>query len=305
MDHFANLKQSIKIWWNNKYLTLLYAAVTFFSLYISGISTAISSANTASRVGGSYNASYGFLSILIMPFSLLNLVLVLYFANVIMGGTIKTVKKLLAGEKSDYKATYQSGKAGWTKLLGLQLLMGLAVSIVLLPFICVIVMAVIMPFIGTAGASFSSADMISRLGFAWVLICCFSIFFFIFAAIVGTINTFAELAVVLEEKGVIESIKFAWNYVKKNVKEIVVATLVLILFALVYMLAYGVVFFVAKLVNMPAELLLKNSVPLGMMLLLFTNLIGAALQTLVTSSMSIVSLTYWVNFFLNNKTQNK
>ncbi len=156
-------------------------------------------------------------------------------------GLIDAAGRLDAGQKLTFSDAF---RAGWSKIwqmIGLSLLLFGGVALLIL-IVTVLAGAIIGGTIAGAAAGGSGSDaaaLFAALGAGMAaLLCCLICGLALFAILVGVIHTFAQRAIVLENRGVIDSIKRAWQIIRANLGEVII---LLILFLVLGLLVSAII----------------------------------------------------------------
>lgn len=149
-------------------------------------------------------------------------------------GMIDAASRLDAGQKVTFG---EAMRAGWSKIwnmIALDLLVLGAVLITIMIFIFLVVLTAGGSAAAFAGGASSGQDFwapLAGLGAGLIgLICCMVCGLIIFFILISVITTFTRRAIVLEDRGVVEAIKRAWETIRANLGEVII--LLILFFAL-------------------------------------------------------------------------
>jgi hypothetical protein len=149
-------------------------------------------------------------------------------------GMIDAASRLDAGQKSTFG---EAMRAGWSKIwnmIALDLLVFGAVFLTIMFFIFLVVLTAGGSAAAFAGGASSGEDFwapLAGLGIGLIgLICCMVCGLIILFILIGVITTFTRRAIVLEDRGVVEAIKRAWEIIRANLGEVII--LLILFFAL-------------------------------------------------------------------------
>lgn len=217
-------------------------------------------------------------------------------------GMIDAAARLDAGEKITFG---EAISAGWHKL---GRMVGLNVILFGVFFLAAIVgvLVLVLSAGATAGAAAASqGDMGALLGGLGMgllaLICCLMCVFLLLGIVVTVLYPFAQRAAVLEDMGVIESIRRGWQVIKENLGEVIILILLFLLLSiLIGAVTLALVLPLAALSFGPTVLRLFGSgtvevldVVLASGGLLCMILVGAAINAIYTAFRSTaVTLAY-------------
>jgi hypothetical protein len=156
-------------------------------------------------------------------------------------GMIDSASRLDAGQKVTFG---QAMSAGWSKIwnmIALDLILFGAVFLIMLLALALIALTVGGSIAaGIAGSSNSGqdfAEMIGPLmalgGGAIALICCLVCGLFIFFIFILVITTFSRRAIVLENQGVLDAIRRAWEVVRANLGDVIILLILFMVLSLI------------------------------------------------------------------------
>jgi len=246
MDYGKILRKSWDIIWNHKFMMFL------------GFLAALGSGASGGGSGGGGNSGYTFdgSEFETLPQMTENIGAILAAAGVLLlglicflivlglilwllrltaqAGLIDAAARLDAGEKVSFGGAMS---AGWHKL-------GRMIGLNLVLFGVFVIIGIVGALIlaGAIGASFAGAatggeDMAALLGSIGVgfiaLFCCLFCVLFILGIVVSILYPFAQRAAVLEDMGVIASIKRGWQVIKENLGEVIILLLIFLMLGFV------------------------------------------------------------------------
>lgn len=244
MDYGDLFTRAWRIVWNHKFMFLLAFLATL----------------GATGSFGSNNFSYSFddvptdfgvpaeeFFVLFWPFVLGLLCLGIFIALALwllrlttQAGMISAASRLDLGEKVTLGEAFGAGTSKLGRMLGINIVMYGPFALLVIIFIAVIVAIAATAITGSAlGNVDEMAAALSGLGiflFCILALICIAIPLLV---IISIIYPFAQRAAVLEDMGVIDSIRQGWTTVKKNLANVII----LVLFFLVLSLVYGTVLF--------------------------------------------------------------
>lgn len=245
MDYGKILRRSWDIIWNHKFMMVL------------GFLAALGSGSyNWSGGGGNSGTSFDGSEFGAFPQMTENLAAVLATASVVIiglicfffivgillwllsltaqAGLIDGASRLDAGEKVTFGEAFS---AGWKKLGRM-----VGINIILFGIFAVFAIIGVVVLAGAAGISFagaaSSADdftaLMAGLGVGFIaLFCCLFCALFIYGIIASIIYPFAQRAAVLEDKGVMDSIRRGWRVIRDNLGEVIVLLIIFFVIGLI------------------------------------------------------------------------
>lgn len=241
MDYGKLVSDSWRITWNNKFLWVLGFLAALTSVSSGGnsgrsVSERFQSGDISPEV---LTAVGGAMLLLICVGLLLGLVLALV-SLAAQGGLISGVARLHDGEKVTLGEAFGAGTQAIFRLLGVSILLWL-------PFILIIFLATVIGAVSVGGIA-AATDMANNLdglfaGLGFVAICLVALCCALIplGIVVSVINEFAFRGTMLQNLGVIASIRHGWQVVRANLGEVIVLMLLLFGIALLYGLAVGVI----------------------------------------------------------------
>lgn len=247
MDYGNLLKRSWDIVWGNKFMLLL----GFLAALGSGGGGG-GGGNSNFRMDGSEFPGGGqmeafwlqYAALIIAAFCFFFLLgIVLWVVGLTArGGLISAAARLDAGEKMTFRQAFADGWAKIGRLVGLSLLL-------FLPFIIMVVVAA-MVIAGAIGFSvFTMAEMaeqdptavIGSLGAVFFAVCGLICLALPIGIILQGISAFAQRGIMLQEMGVMDSIRHGWHVFKSNLGEIIVLAIIFIVIGLVVGFAAAII----------------------------------------------------------------
>ena len=218
-------------------------------------------------------------------------------------GMIDAASRLDAGEEVTFGAAIS---AGWRRLMGM---VGLDLVIAAIFIVFGIVMALLVMLMAGVGAfsAFESGDpeafsaIMGSISIVLLCICCLACLFIPIAILIGVVKTFAQRALVLENKGVFAAFSRGWQVIKANAGPIIILLIIflmlgllvgavtLVVFIPVIAISFGPLalrFFGAESLQFIDFLMVCGGI-------LFMWLIGALIRAVLTSfSSTVYTLAY-------------
>lgn len=149
-------------------------------------------------------------------------------------GLIDAASRLDAGQKVGFG---EAMSAGWQKIwrmVGLSLLLFGVVAFVILGTMLLFGLGIGGTIAGAASSSGDAGGLFAALGAGLVgIICCLICVFAVLAILVNVIYTFAQRAIVLEDLGVIDSIRRGWDVIRANLGEVIILLILFLLLGFV------------------------------------------------------------------------
>lgn len=148
-------------------------------------------------------------------------------------GLIDAASRLDAGEAVGFRAAFS---AGWGKLLpmiGLNIILGGIIFVVAIAGSVVLALSAGAAFAGASGGG-DFGDIMAGIGATAILLfCCFACVLVLLGLAISIIQPFAQRALVLENEGVIASIKRGWAVFRANLGEAIILLLLFLLIGFV------------------------------------------------------------------------
>lgn len=158
-------------------------------------------------------------------------------------GMIDAASRLDAGQKLGFSAAMS---AGWSKIwsmMGLSLLLFGAVAVFILALMLIFGLLVGGTIAGAASSSSDAGGLFAALGAGLVaLLCCVICGLAIVSILVGVIYTFAQRAIVLEDRGVIDGVRRGWEVIRANLGEVIILLILFLLLGFVVSAIIAVIF---------------------------------------------------------------
>ena len=249
MDYGTLFKRSWDIVWHNKFMLILG-----FLAALSGVGRGRS--GNSSFNGGNFGLDENFdpafmeqagqylpIIISLACFGIFIALLFWVLSAIAKAGMIDTASRVDAGEKSSLKLAWEAGKSKLGRMLGLDFaLFGIVIFI---GFIGAVV------GFGSFATVFANAEagsltpdsfgaLESGLGFFGFIIACLACLLVPYLLVATVVLPFAQRAIVLEDRGVVESIKRGWQVLRNNIGDVL---LLIVLFIMI-----GIVFGIVSLV---------------------------------------------------------
>lgn len=247
MDYGDLLRRSWNIIWNNKFMLVL----GFLAALGSGVGSSNANYSMDSGDFTNFPVPPGRVEEVIAAVSavVFLLICVAFVVGIVLwlirlisqAGLISAASRLDAGEKVSFRDAFS---AGWQKLWSL-----VGLNIVLYGVFVILGIIALVIFAGSIGAIVSAAvsgagqQEIAGLagGFGILALCLFCLLCILVPVgiIVTLIYPFAQRALVLENTGVIDSIRRGWNVIRANVGDVLI---LILLFLLLNLLVAVIVF---------------------------------------------------------------
>lgn len=275
MDHFANIKKAFELTWKYKFLWLLGFIVAFFGQAPTFNNNINISEDNPSRVSeivnpiltwwNSMNPTLHLVIVLVsVLFFLTFSILIMYLVARAEAALVGSVTEINDGKHIDLgKAWKLGGPKSWN-LVGQKLLLNLPLTLISL----IIVTVSVLVFLGTFKSDLSNLEdlMTSPLSLIFLLLTClFAFMAIIYSVLTGILYTFSSRISVIQDKGVVASIKLSYAFVKQNLSELFMSWL----FNLIVMIPVSIVVGIVSFVIM---LILFIPIFLALMTLMLTNI---------------------------------
>ncbi|MEI6887519.1 MAG: hypothetical protein WCK31_04770, partial [bacterium] len=214
---------------------------------------------------------------------------ILAYGDIAKGKSVGSVKDII-----------KSGKKYWLRNFGLILLLGLVIfTIIVIVTIIIVVIALIS--LAIAGPSASSSSSVGFVVIFLLTVCCISIVAFVFSLIISLAYNIAQRVIILEDKGLIESIKIAFGIMKNNFWKLISAALMLfgielllILVLFIPAIILGGIFLAIYTFVMIFVVVLGQSMPLiGALIFTLIEVILSILISILGSFLMSFGQVYW------------
>ncbi len=158
-------------------------------------------------------------------------------------GMIDAASRLDAGQKVGFREAMSTGWSKIWSMLGLNLLLFGAVAIFILVLLLLFGLVIGGTIAGAAGSSSDAQGVFAALGAGLVaLLCCVICGLAIVSILVGVLYTFAQRAIVLEDRGVIDGIRRGWDVIRANLGEVIILLILFLLLGFVVGAIIAVIF---------------------------------------------------------------
>lgn len=248
MDYGNLLKRSWDIVWGNKFMLLLGFLAALGS---SGVGGGGGNSNFGMN-GSDFPGSAGQIEAFWLQYAALIIGAACFFflLGIVLwvvgltaqGGLISAAARLDAGETMTFRQAFADGWAKIGRLVGLNL-------VLFLPLI-VVVLVVGVVIAGALGLSiFTMAEMadqdptavLGSLGVMFFAICGLLCLVVPVGIILSAIAAFGQRGIVLQDLGVMDSIRHGWHIFKSNLGEIIILAVIFVVIGIVVSIAAGIV----------------------------------------------------------------
>jgi len=221
MDYFKVFTDSIKLWWNNKFLWLFGIIAVIFAGNSSGGGSS-SFNNTFSKDFENnpfdkmnFDISAPIIIIMIVLFILIMLfaLIGIYLKSRSDASLIASVSPIEKGTKLSFSSTWKLSEKNWFKLF----LIRLIISIPLILFSLLFLVVVVLGFITLSRNS--NSGMLPIMAIIMLPLACLA---GIYAIITSILYTFAARFAIIKENSAWESLKLSWNYFTSNFSSLIV-----------------------------------------------------------------------------------
>lgn len=275
MDHFANIKKAFELTWKYKFMWFLGFIVAFFGQTPTFNNNINLSEDNPSRVTeilnpilswwNSMNPTLHLIIVIVsVLFFLTFSILIMYLVARSEAALVNSVNEINDGKHVDLgKAWKLGGPKSWN-LVGQKLLLNLPLTLISL-----IILAIsILVFLGTFKSDLSNIDELiaSPLSLLFLLFTCLFVFIaFIYSVITGVLYTFSSRISVIQDKGIVASIKLSYAFITKNLSELFMSWI----FNLIVMIPVSII---VGIISFLVMLILFIPVFLALMTLMLTNI---------------------------------
>lgn len=158
-------------------------------------------------------------------------------------GLIDAASRLDAGQKVTFGDAMSAGWQRIWRMVGLSLLMFGVVLAVILAVMLIFGLSIGGSIAGAAASSGDAGGLFAAIGVGLgLLLCCVICGIALLAIVLGVIYIFAQRAIVLEDRGVVDGVRRGWEVIRANLGEVII---LLILFLLLNLLVGAIVAAVA------------------------------------------------------------
>lgn len=256
MDYIANLKKSLKLVWENKFLWILGFIASF------AVGNGSGSSGSGSDFSRLYNSDLTKGTLTPTPtlkglegltsqdptiFIILMICLVLVF--IIIGliftylghrgqsGLIQSAALLDDGHTSNFSKSWSLGRKKVWSIWLQKVVLGLPTLILIFP---IVVLAIFIAF--SSETNKFNTDSLAPLSILLiVLLCCFGIIALIYGILMSILTPITIREMIFENKGIIEGIKSGFELFKKNFKDVLVSFLLQFVATIPYSLVTGLI----------------------------------------------------------------
>lgn len=248
MDYGNVLRRSWQVTWQHKFMIVLGFLASLgggFSSSGTNYTTNAEDMQSLPFMNGNMDAilpalgalavgAFCFLFILGIAFWLLKLVS--------EAGLIDAAYQLDSGQPATFKSALTTGWHKLGSLVGLNILMFLPLAILIG---LLIAMGVVSLVGAVGGAAYAGEDALGAMAGAGVgliaLFCCLLCGVILLAFVVGLIYTFAQRALVLEDLGVIDSIRRGWQVLRENLAEVIILLILFFVISIAVGIAVAII----------------------------------------------------------------
>lgn len=207
-------------------------------------------------------------------------------------GLIDAAYHLDSGQESSFRSAMSTGWHKLGKLVGLNLLLFGAIALVVAVLIAVFGVSLAGAIGGAAFGGEDAMTAMAGVGAGLIaLFCCLLCGVILLSLLVGILYTFAQRALVLEDRGVIDSIRRGWQVVRENLGEVIILLILFFLISIGVGIAVAVILIPLGIFSVgPTALRLfageqVGAFDIGLMILgfLIMAVLGAAIRSIYTS----------------------
>ncbi|MCP4424163.1 MAG: hypothetical protein GY803_06705 [Chloroflexi bacterium] len=312
MDYGSLLRRSWDIVWNNKFMFVL----GFLAALGGGGSNGGGGGRTNYDVGSgdftgegleqfrTFWAQYGALMIGLICAAVIVSFILWLIRLTAQTGMIESVSRIEAGEKVTFGEAFSAGTAKLGRMVGVNVVMyGPFTLLGLITFGVGAATFGTAVAAGLSGASSSDIEaLFGGMGIAGICAACLGCLLIPLLIVVTTVYPFAQRGAVLQDLGVIDSIRHGWQIVKNNVSDIILLIILFIVLSVVFGLVAMVVLLPFALVALGPGFfsLIVNEGSFGVTEIallagggICVGLVGAAVNSILTAFRSTaVTLAY-------------
>jgi len=299
MDYFKIVKESFDIWWKNKYLWILGIIAAIFSSGNSTSSNFSTNSIDSKTLGLDKFEMSPLVIVVILVLALIGLVLMLlgiYLKSRADASIISSIPLIEKGTTLGFRKSWGLSSSKWIKLFLLNLFISIPILILVVLFISIALIMLV-----TSQSAVPSALILTLACIGFPLIC----LIILYSIVTRIIYTFASRIAVLNNGGVWDSIKKGWDFITKNLSNIVIFWLINIAIGVVTGTAMAIIGF---LVFTPMLLII---VPIFMINIWVGIIVGSLLSFVSIALLSLLSgpiytfgEIYWTKVYLTLKKEN-
>jgi len=214
VDYFEIIKRAAEITWKHKYLWVLgFIAALAGSGGNTGNSLNYSSgSNDYSNVGSSFSnfASTYLVFIIFIAIVVFLLGMIIWVLSIFaQAGLVDAVGKIDKGEKTSLAESFRAGASKFWRVLGLNILLGLIVAVVTM----VIVIPFVIVIVAVSSGGLDNSAVVATFVCAIIAFIVAILFVIVLAAVISVVTQYALRFIVLDNDGVISSIRRGFRLV--------------------------------------------------------------------------------------------
>lgn len=306
MDYGAIISRAWRITWNNKFLWVLgflaaLGSVGSNSGYRSSVQSGSDEFSPEQIIG------IASLVIAVICFALL-LGLVIWLVSLVSrGGLISAAARLDAGESVTLGEAFGAGTNAIGRLVGVTIML-------YAPFILVGLLAFFLAIVGGGVAAFGAMEadnldlLFQRMGVVAIVFVCLACLLIPFVLLINLIHPFALRGTMLQQLGVVDSIRHGWRILRDNFGDILLLAILFFVINLVFGFAIAIVMLPLALVALAPMFAAGQFGSLGAMEVIWMvgsglclGLFGAALQSILTTWQSTSFTLAYLEFVDRDK----
>jgi hypothetical protein len=299
MDYFKIVKESFDIWWKNKYLWILGIIAAVFSGGSSTSSNFSQNSIDSKTLGlDNFEMSPAVIVVIIVValVGLAFMLLGIYLKSRADASIISSIPLIEKNTELGFKKSWSLSSSKWIKLFLLNLFISIPVLVVVL-----ITVVIAMIFLITSKSAVPSAFVLT-LACAGIPLICLLV---IYSVISRIIYTFASRISVLNNGTVWDSIKKGWDFITKNLSDIVIFWLINLAIGAVtgtILAVIGLVIF-APMILIVLPILVLN-LWVGIIVGVLLSIVSVVLLSLLSGPIYSFGEIYWTKVYLTLKKEN-
>lgn len=291
MDYIKNATDSLKLWWNHKYLWIV--GILGIILTGSGNFSQITNVTKEDVIFSdkSLFSSTAFIIILIVIaiISILLAIASIYLKTRSDSALIQSALKVKANSTLSFKESWALGSNFKMKLFINSLLLALP-SIIIVFFLAI---SIIIGIVSLANPLLAILFFI----LAFVLV----IALIVYAVLASLVKLLSDRFIVLEKMDNMDAISAGYQFLKKNWQSIAVAYLIYICANILSSALFFPISLLMMGILMPILMLFALNPLIGIVLILITQLIASLLGSLLSGPINALVSIYWTNTYLEIK----
>jgi hypothetical protein len=304
MDHWQTFTDSIKLWWNNKYLWL----IGIVGVLMGGASSSTGNFSLPSNYN---NSEYQSLSkaiasvptnvwvvvgIFLLIFGIAWALLSMYLQARSQASLIKSTAEIEKGTRLNFKESWALSKPYYWTLFKQQLLISIPAVVMTLAFASLVIIILV------SGGSSNLNSMPQLSLFLICLACPVAILFLLYSLVTSIAYTFGSRISIFKNKGAIAGLKAGLDFFMDHIGDNIIAWLLTLLTSVVLVPIYFILGLVLGIILVVAILgiiaVLIVNLPLGIILAVLVGIFTGFLGSIITGPITAFTNIFWTKVYL-------